>query len=119
MPTFPTLKTGAVAQYPASRRLEFQNRAVRFVDGSEQRYRDCGGARHRWEIALQLLDEGELAAIEEFFRTAGGTFECFKFIDPWDGVEYANCSFAGDALELTAQGEMRGGTTLVVVENRA
>src|SRR5689334_7419945 len=99
MPSFPALKTGAIAQYPASRCVEFQNQAVRFVSGAEQRYRDCGKARHRWEIALQLLDEGERAAIEEFFRAMGGSFETFVFVDPWDGVEYENCSLAGDELE--------------------
>jgi uncharacterized protein DUF2460 len=118
MQTFPTLKTGAVAQYPASRRVEYQNQAVRFVDGTEQRYRDSGGPRRRWEIALRLLDEGELAAIEEFFGAAGGTFNKFAFVDPWDGVEYADCSLAEDALEIAATGEMRGGATLIVVENR-
>jgi uncharacterized protein DUF2460 len=117
MPTFPILKTGAVAQYPAGRRLEFQNQVVRFVDGTEQRYRDCAGTRHRWEISLELLDEPELAAIEEFFRAAGGAFETFAFVDPWDDVEYSNCSLAGDALELAVLGEMRGRTSLVVVEN--
>ena len=73
MATFPILKTGAVAQYPARRRVEFQNQAVRFVNGSEQRYRDCTAPRRGWEIALELLDEGELAAVEEFFRAASGT----------------------------------------------
>ena len=118
MPTFPVLKTGAVAQYPASRRVEFQNQAVRFVNGTEQRYRDCDGPLHRWGIALELLDEGELAAIEEFFRSVGGTFGTFAFVDPWDGVEYSNCSLATDALEIAAMGEMRGRATLAVVENR-
>src|SRR5436190_23313043 len=118
MPTFPVLKTGAVAQYPASRRVEFQNQAVRFVDGTEQRYRDCGGPRRRWETALELLDEGELAGIEEFFRAVSATFESFAFVDPWDGVEYSNCSLATDALEFAAMGEMRGRATLAGVENR-
>jgi hypothetical protein len=116
---FPILKTGAVAQYPASRHIEFRNRAVRFVDGTEQRYRDCSGPLRRWEIALQLLDEGELAAIDEFFRATGGTFGTFAFVDPWDGVEYANCSLAEDELEIAAMAEMRGNAKLVVLENRA
>jgi len=118
MASFPILKTGAIAQYPVSRRVEFQNQTVRFVNGGEQRYRDCGNARRRWEIGLNLLDDGELAAVEEFFLSMGGTFETFTFVDPWDGVEYANCSLAGDVLEVAALGEMRGRATLVVVENR-
>src|SRR6185436_1651800 len=116
MPTFPTLKTGAVAQYPATRRLRFQNQAVRFVDGTEQRYRDSARALHRWEIALYLLDEGEVAAVENFFAAVSGGSGAFAFTDPWDGVEYANCSLESDGLEVTAQGEMRGATRLAILE---
>jgi len=32
---FPTLKTGAVVQYPAKRVLRFNTQALRFLDGSE------------------------------------------------------------------------------------
>lgn len=37
---FPTLKTGATLQYPAQRATAFSTDVVRFVDGSEQRFRD-------------------------------------------------------------------------------
>jgi hypothetical protein len=40
MATFPKLKTNAVAQYPASKTARYQNQALRFLDGTEQRYRD-------------------------------------------------------------------------------
>ena len=51
----------------------------------EQRYRDSAGARLEWEIQLSELDEGELAAIEEFFLANQGAFGSFSFTDPWDG----------------------------------
>lgn len=119
MPTFPILKTGAVAQYPATRWVRFANQALRFVDGTEQRYRDGGGALHRWQIALDLLEESELAAMEEFFRAMGGVFETFAFTDPWDGAVYPTCELEGDDFELVVRGEMRGGAVLVVSERRA
>jgi len=37
MASFPTLKTSAVAQYPATKAVKFQNQVMRFVDGTEQR----------------------------------------------------------------------------------
>ena len=119
MATFPVLQTGAVAQYPATRSARFANQAVRFVDGREQRYRDSGSALHRWEIALDLLDEGELAAVEEFFRAVSGRYETFAFTDPWDEVEYPNCGLESDDFGLVVQGEKRGGTVLVVAERRS
>jgi uncharacterized protein DUF2460 len=118
MPTFPTLKTGAVAQYPATRSLAFQNESLRFVDGTEQRYRDSAGPLHRWEILLDRLDDGEVAAIEEFFLAAQGSFEDFSFADPWDDHLYSHCSLEADGLEVMAMLEMWGITSLSVVENR-
>jgi phage-related protein len=117
MATFPRLKTSAIAQYPVARRERFQNQTVRFVDGSEQRYRDSAGARVEWEIQLSQLDEGELAAIEEFFLANQGAFGSFSFTDPWDGAVYDNCSVAADELALVTVAEMRGSTSLTVVRN--
>ncbi len=118
MATFPKLKTNAVAQYPATKTLRFQNQTLRFVDGREQRYRDSGGPLHRWEIHLNALDESELAALEQFLDQNQGRLSSFAFTDPWDGTAYANCSLARDDLELIALGEMQGKTSLTVVENR-
>src|SRR5580765_6342271 len=108
MATFPQLKTGGVAQYPIVRAEQFQNQTVRFVDGSDQRYRDAGKARQRWEIQLNGLDEGELAAFEEFFLANQGAYGSFAFPDPWDGHVYDDCSLELDELNVTTVAEMRG-----------
>jgi Conserved hypothetical protein 2217 (DUF2460) len=118
MATFPPLKTGAVAQYPAQRVVRFQNQALRFLDGTEQRYRDSAGPLHRWVVRLDGLDEGEAAALDAFLAVNQGTFGNFAFTDPWDGTVYANCSLESDEMELVAIGDMRGRTALTVVENR-
>ena len=118
MATFPNLKTNAVAQYPAKRVLRFQNQTLRFVDGTEQRYRDCAGPLHRWEILLQQLDEAEMAAVEGFFAGNQGAFGSFTFTDPWDGHVYQNCSLQTDGLDLTTAAEMSGSASVTVVENR-
>jgi hypothetical protein len=118
MATFPILKTAAVAQYPAVRYVQFRNQTVRFVDGTEQRYRDASGPLHRWGIRLSELDEGEVAAVEEFFAGNEGAFGSFAFTDPWDGEVYNNCSLVGDSLDVRALAEMRSSTTLTVAENR-
>jgi phage-related protein len=117
MAIFPKLKTNAITQYPVARREQFQNQTVRFVDGSEQRYRDSAGARLEWDIQLSQLDEGELAEMEEFFLASQGAFGIFSFTDPWDGHNYDNCSVAADALALVTVAEMRGSTKLTVVRN--
>jgi hypothetical protein len=118
MAAFPKLKTGAVAQYPAVRNIRFQNQTVRFVGGRQQRYRDSAGPLHGWDIQLSQLDEGELAALEDFFVECQGRFGSFEFTDPWDGRVYSSCSLLSDDLESTGAEEMRNLTRIRIVENR-
>ena len=119
MAAFPQLKTGAVAQYPATRTFRFQNQVLRFLDGTDQRYRDAAGPLHAWEIRLDQLDETEMAAVEAFFVANQGSYGSFSFTDPWDGHVYTNCSLASDELDLTSVAEMRGRVSLKITENRS
>lgn len=118
MATFPPLKTGAVAQYPAIKALRYQNQIVRFVDGNEQRYRDSAGPLHQWIIRLDKLDETEMASLENFFLSNQGSSASFIFIDPWDGTSYPNCSVAGDRLQMSSVAELQNTTSVTVIENR-
>jgi len=118
MVTFPQLKTGAVMQYPATKSVRFQNQTIRFLDGTEQRYRDSAGPLHQWLIRLSELDEGEMTAFAQFFQDSQGRLGSFAFTDPWDGTQYPNCSLASDGLTLGSLAEMQVRTSLTVVENR-
>ncbi len=66
MATFPTLSTGAVAQYPSDRTRLFSTQVFRFLDGNEQRFQGYGSALRQWSIRLDLLDETELANLQKF-----------------------------------------------------
>jgi hypothetical protein len=118
MSDFPTLKTGAVLQYPGQKAARFSTQVVRFVDGSEQRYRDYQAPLRRWAIRLHLLDEGELHLLREFFRVEGGAAGTFTFTDPWDGTKYQNCSLESDEIVEELSDEIKGKTALTVRENR-
>jgi hypothetical protein len=98
--------------------MRFRNQTLTFVDGTQQRYRDGAGALLRWEVRLADLDEGELAAVEEFFAANQGAFGSFAFTDPQDGRVYDDCSLEGDGLDVLTVAEMRGTTTLTVAQNR-
>ncbi len=119
MASFPTLKTGAVAQYPSDRSRSFSTQVLRFLDGSEQRFAGYGTPLLRWSIQLALLDESELVNLEQFFESEGGRAQTFSFTDPWDGTVYPNCSFDSDTLTLQYGGQARGKTSMVVKENRS
>ena len=119
MSGFPTLKTGAVAQYPAERRVQFSTDAVRFVDGSEQRFQNYAAPVHRWVVKLDLLDENEMQKVQEFFRSQRGASENFAFTDPWDQTPYRSCSFDVDGLSMAYEGDLRGKTQITIRENRS
>jgi hypothetical protein len=119
MSTFPVLKTGAVAQYPASRTVEHATRVLTFLDGSEQRFRLTSGAARSWVIRLAVLDETEMSAIEEFLVSRQGRLGSFAFTDPWDGTVYPDCSLESDVNPLTFADVLRGRATLTVRENRS
>jgi hypothetical protein len=119
MSTFPTLKTGAVMQYPAQRGVELSTVALQFVDGSEQRFRGYQAPLHRWVIQLSVLDQTELHRFQEFFRSMVGRAENFAFTDPWDGTSYPSCSLGSDGMTAVLAGEWNGKTSLTVLENRS
>jgi hypothetical protein len=114
MATFPTLKTGAVAQYPLERGVRFQTQAVRFLDGSLQRYRLYGSGLRNWSVKLELLDDQELSAVIAFVEQTGSA--SFAFTDPVTGDNAPKCVIAGDTFEATAADEIRGQATLAIEE---
>lgn len=118
MPTFPKLKTSAVAQYPATKTLAYANQVLKFLGGDEQRYRESRAALRRWVVRLDLLDHAELAALELFFLMQQGRMGTFLFVDPWDQTQYPDCSLDQDIFELELRGETQGRTELLIRENR-
>ena len=119
MSDFPILKTGAVLQYPAQKETSFATEVLRFVDGSEQRFRKYQQPLHRWAIQLKLLDERELQALGTFFRTQAGAAESFAFTDPWDGTKYPNCTLESSEAVLRLLDEANGATSVIVREKRS
>ena len=114
MVAFPVLKTGAILQYPATRIVAFATSVYRFLDGSEQRYRDFAAPVRRWVVRLNLLTEGEIAELDRFYASLHGGASSFEFTDPWDGTVYPNCYFENDNLALQAQEEGRARTSFTI-----
>ncbi len=116
--TFPTLKTGAVTQYPATKNTQYSSFVVRFLDGTDQRYRQYTPALLRWTVKLALLDESELRAFEQFFISQEGQTGTFSFVDPWTQTVYPSCSFDQGTYAFQLAAESQGAVSLSIVENR-
>jgi hypothetical protein len=111
---FPTLKTGAVAQYPLEQSVRYSTEAVRFLDGSQQKFRLFGNGLRRWVVKLDLLDEQELSAVIDFIDQQES--DSFAFTDPVSGNVIAKCVIAGEQFEAVMTGEMNGQATVVIEE---
>ena len=114
MATFPVLKTGAVAQYPLARGKRYSTQAVRFMDGSRQRFRLMGSGFRRWTIKLDQLDEQELGAVIAFAEQQGGA--SFAFTDPVTGDNAGTCIISGDGFEAGMTREIDGHASFVIQE---
>jgi hypothetical protein len=114
MATFPVLKTGAVAQYPLARAVRYSTQAVRFMDGSQQKFRLIGVELRRWTLRLDLLDEQELGAVIAFVEQQGSA--TFAFTDPVTGNNVATCMISGQQFDATMTRELDGQTTVVIEE---
>ncbi len=114
MPSFPILKCGASLQHPAGRTVRYETHVIRFLDGSEQRFRNRPSAAKRWTGTLLLLDDAESRQIESLFQERQGQFGTFTFIDPWDGSSNANCRFGDAAFERRQDEEARFSLTVAI-----
>ena len=117
MSAFPKLTTSAVMQYPAEKRTVCSTRVLRFLDGSEQRFREYERPVRRWVIRLDLLKTREWSELESFFVSMQGRAGTFTFPDPWDGTEYADCSLEEDRIRISLLGEERAQLSLIVRED--
>jgi hypothetical protein len=114
MPTFPTLKTGAIAQYPLPVSTRFSTQAVQFLDGSQQTFKLYPGPLRRWSVQLDALDEQELDSFVSFAEASGGA--PFSFTDPVTGQTFANCILSGDQASAGMTQEMNGQAQFVIEE---
>ena len=114
MPAFPTLRTGAVAQYPLEQSLHSPAESVRFLDGGRQSYPLTGRALRRWAIRAELLDEAEIAAIAAFAEINAGAV--FAFTDPAGGEVAAQCVIAGERFRSGIDSRTEGWSELSIEE---
>jgi hypothetical protein len=119
MLTFPTLKTGSVVQYPFAAAETFGVEVLQFLAGDEQRYLTTSGSLRKWTVRLDLLDEAELKAVEQFFQSATGSFAAFSFTDPASGTVHPSCFVTTDSLTENFTGELHTGVTVLIQEGRA
>jgi hypothetical protein len=87
---------------------------VRFLDGSQQRFRLLGNPLRQWVIKLDQLDDEELSTVIAFVEQQGSA--AFAFTDPVTGQQAATCAISGEQFDAVMKGELRGQTTIQIEE---
>jgi hypothetical protein len=116
MTNFPALSTGSVVQYPLGQTQSFTTDVIRFLDAADQRCIVRANGLRQWLVRLDLLNEAELATLEQFFAQMQGPTTLFGFIDPITGQTVPNCRFAGGDGVTTYTAENIGASQLIVTE---
>jgi hypothetical protein len=116
MLTFPSLNTGAVAQYPLPVTFAWPVEVIRFIDGSDQRFLTRGNTLRAWHVQLSALSEDEIFAVEQFMEALQGQYSLFNFPDPYSGQPVANCRLGSNTLATEYLGVGLTATDFWVVE---
>lgn len=116
--TFPKLKTGAASQYPSVRCVRYRTEVLRFLDGSEQRYRLMGKPLRYWRLNFAAVSEEEARRLVNFFELQQGGYGGFAFEDPWEGRTYEDCSMTREEMQTVSEREGRQRTEMELKENR-
>ncbi len=79
---FPQLVSGAIGQYPITKRSTQRTVVSLLPDGSSIRYSDSGASLIEWQLAFQNLADSEIDVLQQFFAACEGQLNPFTFADP-------------------------------------
>lgn len=82
MPFFPQLTTGAVAQFPVSKRRSLRTVIETAPGGQQAKLQDPGVRAREWMFDLTGLSPSEAAALESLFTASEGRLHGFSYLDP-------------------------------------
>ncbi len=83
---YPQLSTGAVSQFPITRRTNIPTISNVLPSGDSIRMSDPGGAAVRWQLQYSSLTDDEWTPIEQLFEAVQGRLVTFTFLDPLDNL---------------------------------
>ena len=83
---FPQLSSGAMAQFPFSKRRTLRTIQNLLGDGSMFLSSDPNAARNTWVLGLDGLSSADIQAIQAHFTACLGPLRAFTFLDPSDNM---------------------------------
>ncbi|MBL8179952.1 MAG: hypothetical protein JNK48_35055 [Bryobacterales bacterium] len=114
MAVIPIEQTNSPAEYPLHATKRFHNSSIRFLDGTEQRFR----ARHQpsmiWQLQYRNQNPGEMAAWMPFLDGALGSQSVFDFIDPVGMTVHSGSRMAANDVEVEQVGVHRADIAIAI-----
>lgn len=83
---YPQLTTGAVCQFPVSRRTRTRTITNELLGGDSIRMADAAAGSVGWQLQYTSLSDAEWSSIEHLFEAAEGRLGSFTFLDPTDNL---------------------------------
>ncbi len=106
---FPQLLTGAVSQFPGSKRIVRRTLVNEAADGSRVKLGDMTRGEMEWTLELKALVDSEWDAIETLFEEVEGRLRPFTFLDPFGNLLRWSEDFRAAAWHRTAGLSVMGG----------
>jgi hypothetical protein len=82
MQAYPQLPTGALSQFPLSRRRRARTVVNTMAGGRTVKLPDVAGQTTEWQLQYAGLSDAELATLQQFFAAMEGSLNGFTFLDP-------------------------------------
>jgi hypothetical protein len=82
MSIYPQLITGAISQFPISRRLQRRTVVNRLADNSAVKLADPTGGSTAWQLQYAGITDAELVTLQQFFESCEGSLNGFTYLDP-------------------------------------
>jgi hypothetical protein len=79
---YPQLTTGAISQFPITRRTTMRTVSNQLPSGYTIRMADTGAQKVQWSLRYSDLTAGEQSSIASLFEAAEGQLNTFTFLDP-------------------------------------
>jgi hypothetical protein len=105
----PQLLTGAVSQYPGSKRLARRTVVNEATDGRTVKLGDAVAGELEWALELKGLADSEWDAVEELFETVEGRLRTFTFLDPFGNLLRWSEDLSAAVWQKTAGVSVAGG----------
>lgn len=110
--SLPALASGAITQYGWKRGSSFDTQYGEAADGTRYTLAMRGGGLTgfsslpvaSWVLNFKSVPEAAADRYVSFFRSKGGRYGTFDFMDPDTGTVTTGCHFAADVLEINYNG---------------